>query len=601
MKLRHAILTILFSTALSGCASLSNVAHSSTTTLSGADYTALANSASGLTQQEYWLQAAQSYVNNHQYVLANKSLSNIDISLLNPTQLQQKALLLAQILLEKRQFNAAIQQLERNKKNITPEQNILWYRLTANASAGLNLVPQTINLRTTLATLLQNNTPANQTNCQQIWTLLQKQSDNTLNQLLAQQPAAAVTGWIQLAQILRRNDLNPTQLYNALTTWRSDHPTHLANVLFPTNLQEGRINTSKIALLLPLSGPYANSGKAVRNGFFSAYFYWKRRLNPAPSVSVIDTAKETSSQAYQDALQQGATLVVGPLIKNNISNLISNNTLSIPMIALNTVQDTDSTQNNLFQFGLNPADEVTQLVSKAWQDQHSRAVVIADSSPWGQNLVQLLQTQWQQRGGTIVDTLNIDATKNLSTQIQQVLHINEARSRAFALRQLINAKFRYQPRQRKDFNAIFFIGNSTEAKQVRPLLKYFYVGDIPVYAISPVYAGFPNRRRDRDLNGIFFCDIPWVISANSLRPSFLQSIRNSTIRLWGKDARVHAKLYALGVDAFNTSLNLNKMLTLPLFSVKSATGNLYLQPNQQIYRQLDWAKFDRGVAKKISS
>ena len=91
-----------------------------------------------------------------------------------------------------------------------------------------------------------------------------------------------------------------------------------------------------------------------------------------------------------------------------------------------------------------------------------------------------------------------------------------------------------------------------------------------------------------------FCDIPWVIRPKNITPPNLQSIRNRIASLWPTSFKQHPKLYALGVDSFNIASQLQRMILLPAFGTKAATGTLYINTQHHIYRQLSWAKVIKG-------
>jgi hypothetical protein len=65
--------------------------------------------------------------------------------------------------------------------------------------------------------------------------------------------------------------------------------------------------------------------------------------------------------------------------------------------------------------------------------------------------------------------------------------------------------------------------------------------------------------------------------------------------LYPKNFPTHQKLYALGIDAFNLTQQLGKLQMLPQLGVYGASGQLYLTPNNAIYRRLLWAQMLRGA------
>ena len=131
------------------------------------------------------------------------------------------------------------------------------------------------------------------------------------------------------------------------------------------------------------------------------------------------------------------------------------------------------------------------------------------------------------------------------------------------------------------------------ARQIQPLLQFYFAGDIPVYGLSQLYNGHPNPGKDRDLNSIAFCDMPWVLEPQHMHPSYLNTLQQQTQQVWPQSYQKYSKLYALGIDAYRLSQTLDTMELLPDFGVRAATGTLYLN-NNHIYRQLMWAQFEQG-------
>ena len=43
-------------------------------------------------------------------------------------------------------------------------------------------------------------------------------------------------------------------------------------------------------------------------------------------------------------------------------------------------------------------------------------------------------------------------------------------------------------------------------------MAFQYAGDLPVYATSHLYTGTNNPTQDQDLNGIRFCETPWLLN-----------------------------------------------------------------------------------------
>ena len=77
-----------------------------------------------------------------------------------------------------------------------------------------------------------------------------------------------------------------------------------------------------------------------------------------------------------------------------------------------------------------------------------------------------------------------------------------------------------------------------------PQLKFNYAGDIPVYATSDSFE--PDPSANSDLDGMFFADMPWMVSSDPT----VDQIRDSVRAAWpARTARLD-RLYAFGFDAY---------------------------------------------------
>src|SRR5690242_6621734 len=100
-------------------------------------------------------------------------------------------------------------------------------------------------------------------------------------------------GWIELAVISRSVWVDPKDLQARLAVWRVDFPNHpglerLAEIGTPA--QAGaRKQMRTVGLLLPLSGSYAASAEAVRDGFFAAWYAARGGASAPPAVRLYDT------------------------------------------------------------------------------------------------------------------------------------------------------------------------------------------------------------------------------------------------------------------------------------------------------------------------
>lgn len=339
-----------------------------------------------------------------------------------------------------------------------------------------------------------------------------------------------------------------------------------------------------VVLLLPMSGELAATSKAINNGFLAAYYDIQQKRSGI-NIKVIDTSNQDIVSVYNQAVAKGVDMVVGPLTKQEVAALATISPLPVPTLALNTL---DNYYNkpivNLYQFGLSPQDEAIQVAIKITQDGHHNVAVITPSNSWGQGLSVAFQRQLSLQGGQVIANMGYEAHDDFDLKIRGLLDINSAQLR----------KRSGQPIQhRQDIDAIFLIASPSTARQIIPLLKFYYAGNVAIYAISSIYSGSPNPDLDRDLDGAVFCDMPWIINFANL-PLQLQDIRSKITTLWPDSSVANSRLYALGIDAFNVAIDFNQLLLNPKSGFSGATGVLFLDDYNHIYRKLNWATMREG-------
>ena len=100
-----------------------------------------------------------------------------------------------------------------------------------------------------------------------------------------------------------------------------------------------------------------------------------------------------------------------------------------------------------------------------------------------QKIAKTFQESWESLGGTYAKTVLVDRS-NFSQSLKESFSIDESENRATELEKLINQKFKFVPTRRNDIDAIFLATNPTDARQIKPILKYYFAGDIPVFSTS---------------------------------------------------------------------------------------------------------------------
>ena len=428
-----------------------------------------------------------------------------------------------------------------------------------------------------------------------IWDTLAHLSIRTLQHYITKDSQDTLSGWMALIKIAKAFQLNPTELKIEISKWRQTYASHPVQDEIIDNLlqrqPEDVIVPKNIAIMVPLSNKFKTAGEAVRDGFIAAYFSQKGERDQ--NIKVYDSAVPENQfwGLYQRVIAEGAQLVIGPIEKQQIDILAQQDTLPVPTIALNYIPTTESLPGNLYQFGLSPEEEAIQVSERTWLDGHIRAAILTPSGPWGDRVHNAFKERWEALGGRVVahETYN-SSLRDFSLPIRKLLSINESRNRYRSIATTIKQRLKYTARRRQDIDFIFLAAYPRQARQIRPQLKFYHAAHVPVYATSHVYTGNLNQERDRDMDGIKFGDMPWVLAESTTRRG-LRSEIESQISSAGNALQ---RLFALGLDAFNIIGALNTLRNYPYERFDGETGSLSLDNRLRLRRRLTWVKFRSG-------
>ena len=436
-------------------------------------------------------------------------------------------------------------------------------------------------------------------NEQALWQALMSLSSTALESLRSAPPPDTFSGWLELAFIAKTAFTQPTGLDDRITAWRNRYPHHpvsedLMASLLAQQPERLRSRPAHLALLLPLSGAYIKSAESIRDGFLAAYFQ-RPEQDYQPVIQIYDTSGVLDiASLYKQAVKDGAEFIVGPLEKDGITALRQSNAVTIPTLVLNYTDSNDAVPAGLYQFGLAPEDEARQVAERAWLEGHQQALSIIPEGDWGNRTFRAFAEYWQQLGGKLTAVQTYAANSDeLSDPLRKLLNIDASEARARALRSVLQTDIKFEAWRRHDADFIFMLAFPRQARQIPPQLKFLYAGDLPIYATSHIFDGRLDPAKDRDLDGVMFTDIPWLLTPKEF------PLRDKTRELWPETADQYARLYALGADAYRLVPYLDSLRASPYEEFPGATGRLVIDRNNRIRRTLLWARFSNGLPRLL--
>ncbi len=451
---------------------------------------------------------------------------------------------------------------------------------------------QSLNAYLQLAGIAKNDAVSKQNSHNEIWRALNHFSPDQLDNIAATADNYLARGWVELARVVKSEQFSLKAQVDAIAQWEQIWSQHPAAQQLPSALLKiedtWKQRPQHLALILPLQNPV---GKAIQEGFLSAYYAALDVSGEVPKISVYDSSKASVIYPiYDAAVDSGADLIIGPLYKQLVNQLQQLGQLPVPTLALNYADDEPDPSSKLAQFGLAPEDEISQTVALAWDAGHRNAAVITPQSDDRLRLLQTFKNSWTSRGGNLVAQSTFGGGSDYADVIKRVMSIDSSEARKERLLDILpRSNIEFTPRRRNDIDFIFLIANPREGRQIKPALAFYFAGDIPVYALPSIYDGLDNQGANQDLNGIVFTDAPWVLAdSDPLKAGSASNLRPAQ----GPVQRFRA----MGIDSFRLYSRLRQFLENDIGSIAGATGLLSMGENGRIHRRLEVARFVDGRA-----
>ncbi len=363
------------------------------------------------------------------------------------------------------------------------------------------------------------------------------------------------------------------------------------------NVREGYKAPSQVALLLPSDGNYAAASTAIREGFFAAYLDAGRNHAPRPSVRVYDSqgTADGAVKAYQQAVSDGARLVVGPLTRSEVAAVFSQPRLPVPLLALNHPDDKQLPAGDASEFGLLPETEGAQAADHMVERGLRRVYAVVSTDDFAQRAAGAFKAELAARGGELAGMVTLPPGVTSYASLIAGLKLPAGTSAAAAPGQPAAAGTTTAPAASGAVGdtGIFISMRPEQARLLLPQLRIAQV-NLPVFATSHVYEGSDDVAANRDLDGVEFCDAPWLFDAQPGLPNHDGIAARLPAARGGA-----ARLFAFGMDAWNLVPYLEWLRAHPGSYVPGASGQLAADQFGRVRRVLIWAQFQNGLARPL--
>lgn len=321
--------------------------------------------------------------------------------------------------------------------------------------------------------------------------------------------------------------------------------------------------------------------------------------NPGAEIKIYDTSSQPLNQVLDQVQQDGASIVVGPLLKPNVEELLRSNT-PLNVLVLNEPENVQP-RANLCYFALSPEDEARDGASHIWQQGHRNPLILVPRNSLGDRVTRAFAEQWQHLGGGTVLQQKFGSVSELKMGINSGSGIALTGSP-------VASSLPTQPAttiggltipapptdaqitagSSGNVDAVYIVASQDEVALIKPMIamRTGSRNGATLYASSRSSQGSTGPDFRLEMEGLQFSEIPMLAGENpSLQQQALAAVNNDYSL---------ARLYAMGVDAWSLANHFSQMRQVQGFQLSGNTGMLTANQDCVINRKLTWLKYQQG-------
>ncbi|QOV63565.1 penicillin-binding protein activator [Kosakonia pseudosacchari] len=319
--------------------------------------------------------------------------------------------------------------------------------------------------------------------------------------------------------------------------------------------------------------------------------------NPGAELKVYDTSAQPMDQILNQVQQDGASIVVGPLLKNNVEELMRSNT-SLNVLALNQPEHVEN-RANICYFALSPEDEAHDAARHIFEQGRHAPLLLVPRSALGERVSTAFADEWKKLGGGVVLAQKFGSTAELRMGLNGrsgIALTGSPVASSLPQQQGVTVGGLNIPAPPTDaqisgsgsVDAVYIVATQDEIALIKPMitLRTGSQSGVMLYASSRSAQGGAGPDFRLEMEGLQFNEIPMLAGANpSLMQQALRSVNNDYSL---------ARLYAMGADAWSLANNFSQMRQVPGFELNGNTGDLTATQDCVINRKLSWLKYQQG-------
>ncbi|WP_368758318.1 penicillin-binding protein activator [Klebsiella oxytoca] len=310
--------------------------------------------------------------------------------------------------------------------------------------------------------------------------------------------------------------------------------------------------------------------------------------NPAAELKIYDTTTQPMSQLLAQVQQDGATIVVGPLLKDNVEQVIKSNT-SLNVLALNQPEKIEN-RVNICYFALSPEDEARDAAHHIHDQGKQTPLLLVPRGALGDRVVNAFANEWLKLGGGTVLQQRLGSTAELRGSVNSGISLSGTPVSTLPSAQdsALGSPSDVPVSSTGGVDAAYILATPEQIAYVKPMiaLRNGSQSGVTLYASSRSAQGTSGPDFRLEMEGLQYSEIPMLAGSNpELQQQALAAVRNDYSL---------ARLYAMGADAWSLANHFSQMRQVPGFELNGNTGDLTATQDCVINRKLSWLKYQGG-------
>ncbi len=163
--------------------------------------------------------------------------------------------------------------------------------------------------------------------------------------------------------------------------------------------------TIKIGLLIPMTGGSAELGQSLLDAAILAVYDKYSTMAPRDITARIELLPEDTGDSIegaeksaQDAIEAGATMILGPVFSKQVSAVASiARSKNVPVVTFSN--NATVAGDGVYLFGFIPEQQVVRVIQYAISRKFSNVAALVPSNPYGATIVKQLSTEMRKNNG----------------------------------------------------------------------------------------------------------------------------------------------------------------------------------------------------------